>query len=100
MKIKINGKLVNYIEALQYEKDRTNEIVAFMLSHNYDTTTLAFQQWNEDNQKIYIKYREAKNEMENQYINNNPEFKGKKIEWNLDFSTKMLIAGVVDAKEN
>ena len=100
MQIKIDNELSNYIESLQYEKDRTNEIMAFMLSHDYDTHTSAFRQWNHDNQEAYVKYQEAKNELENQYIHNRPEFKGKKVKWNLDFSNKILTVEVANAKKD
>lgn len=100
MKIKVEDKIVDYIEALQYEKDRTNEIVAFMLSHDYDTHTNAFKQWDHDNQEAYVKYQEAKNELENKYIHSRPEFKDKKVNWNLDFATKTLTAEAADAEKD
>jgi hypothetical protein len=100
MQIKIEEKLSDYIESLQYEKDRTNEIVAFMLSHNYDTHTEAFRQWDRDNQVAFVKYQEARNQLENQYIFSKPEFKGKRVNWNLDFATKMLTVEAADAEKD
>lgn len=100
MQIKIENKLVDYIEALQYERDRTNEIVAFMLAHDYDTHTPAFKQWDKDNQTAYVKYQEAKNELESKYIRSRPEWKDKKVNWNLDFATQTLTAEAADAEKD
>lgn len=99
MQIKIDSNLCSYIEALQYEKDRTNEIVAFMLSHDYDTKTPAFKQWDKDNQVSYVKYQEAKNELESKYIRSLPDFQDKKVNWNLDFDTGTLNVEVVNNAE-
>lgn len=100
MQIKINDQLVDYIEALQYEKDRTNEIVAFMLSHDYDTHTEAFRQWDKDNQKAFVNYQEAKNELEDKYIHSRPEFGDRKVSWHLDFATKTLTVEAADAEKD
>ncbi len=99
-KIKVEDKVVDYIEALQYEKDRTNEIVAFMLSHDYDTHTVAFKEWDKDNQEAYVKYQEAREELEDQYVHNLPEFKNKEVNWRLDFATKMLTIEDKNAEKN
>ena len=100
MQIRIDDKLVDYIEALQYERDRTNEIVAFMLSHDYDTHTPAFRQWDKDSQEAYVKYQEAKNELEKKYVQPRPEFRDKRVNWNLDFATKTLTAEAADAEKD
>lgn len=99
MQIKIDDKLSDYIEALQYEKDRTNEIVAFMLSHDYGIKTTTFRQWDKDNQEAYAKYQVAKNELERQYIRSRPEFQGK-VNWHLDFDTKVLTVEAADAEKD
>jgi methyl coenzyme M reductase subunit D len=99
--IKINKEQSNYIEALQYNMERTKEIMAFMLSHDYDIHTKAFQQWDKDNQGDYVKYQEAKAELEKEYVSSRPEFEDKKVQWSLDFNTAILSAEVVaDAKTN
>lgn len=100
MKIQVEKGLVNYIESLQYEKDRTNEIVAFMLSHDYDTNTNTFKQWDKDNQIAYAKYREAKNNLENKYILSRAEFKNKITTWSLNFETGTLTVRVVNAEKD
>ena len=100
MQIRIDDKLVDYIEALPYERDRPNEIVAFMLSHDYDTHTPAFRQWDKDSQEAYVKYQEAKNELEEKYVRSRPEFRDNKVNWNLDFATKTLTAEAADAEKD
>lgn len=97
-KIKIAKEQSNYIEALQYNLERTKEIVAYMLSHDYDTHTKAFEEWDKDNQKDYVAYQTAKGELEKEYIAPCPEFKGKKTNWNLDFETSTLTVEAADAK--
>mgnify|MGYP000984403829 CR=1 FL=1 len=98
--IKINKEQSNYIEALQYNLERTKEIMAFMLSHDYDIHTKAFHQWDKDNQEDYVKYQEAKAELEREYITSRPEWKGRKTKWNLDFETATLTVEAADAKTN
>ena len=98
--IKINKEQSNYIEALQYNLERTKEIMAFMLSHDYDIHTKAFHQWDKDNQEDYVKYQEAKAELEREYITSRPEWKGRKTKWSLDFETATLTVEAADAKTN
>lgn len=101
MQIKIDEKLSDYIESLQYEKDRTNEIVAFMLAHDYDTCTEAFRQWDHENQEAFVKYQEARNELENRYIRSRPEFQdNQRIRWSLNFATKTLTAEAAHAEKD
>lgn len=94
MEIKIKDNLVTYIESLQYEKNRTKEIVSFMIDHNYDITTETFKKWDKENQICYYNYEKAKALLESEYIYNIKEFKGKKIKWNLNFETKLLTCEV------
>ena len=96
IKIPVNDKLVDYIESLQYEKDRTNEISAFMLSHGYDTHNPTFEQWDKDNQKAFVKLQKAKEELAKKYVN--PRFKDKKVNWELNFDEKTIIVKVPDTE--
>lgn len=100
MEIQINKKQCDYLEALQYNLERTKEIVAYMLTNNYDTHTDAFKAWDKDNQEDYIKYQTAKAEIEKEYIYNRPEFRGKKASWRLDFETAVLTAEAADAEKD
>lgn len=98
--IKVPDKIINYMEALQYNLERTKEIMAFMLSHDYDTHTKAFQTWDRDNQKDYVKYQEAKAELEREYVSSQPEWKGRKTKWSLNFKTAVLTVEAADAEKN
>jgi len=96
--IKIEENLLNYLEALMYECDRTKEIVAYMLGNNYDVSSKAFQQWDKDNQKAYIKFAHAKDKVTNEIIPHLlPAVKDKAFTWNADFYGKQVI---VDVQEN
>lgn len=94
-KIKIEESLLNYLEALMYECGRTQEIVAYMLSNNYDISSKAFQQWDKDSQDAYIKYAHAKDKVTNEVIPSLlPAAKGKAFTWSTDFYGKQVIVNV------
>lgn len=100
--IKIDEKLSNYIESLQFEVNRTKEIVAFMLSNpGYDVHTDTFTQWEKDNQEAYAKLCLAKNKLEHDVIPKLlPKGTGAVKTWSLDFYTHEVMVEVADAQEN
>lgn len=102
IKIKISKELSDYIESLQFEANRTKEIVAFMLSSpGYDTHTNTFAQWEKDNQEAYAKLCLAKNKLEHEVIPKLlPKETGAVRSWSLDFYTHEVMVEVADAQEN
>jgi len=100
--IKIDEKLSNYIESLQFEVNRTKEIVGFMLSSpGYDVHTDTFTQWEKDNQEAYAKLCLAKNKLEHDVIPKLlPKGTGAVKTWSLDFYTHEVMVEVADAQEN
>lgn len=102
IKIKISKELSDYIESLQFEVNRTKEIVAFMLSSpGYDTHTNTFAQWEKDNQEAYAKLCLAKNKLEHEVIPKLlPKDTGAVRSWSLDFYTHEVIVEAADAQEN
>ena len=102
IKIKISKELSDYIESLQFEVNRTKEIVAFMLSSpGYDTHTNTFAQWEKDNQEAYAKLCLAKNKLEHEVIPKLlPKDTGAVRSWSLDFYTHEVKVEVADAQEN
>jgi hypothetical protein len=100
--IKIDEKLSNYIESLQFEVNRTKEIVAFMLSNpGYDVHYETFKVWEKDNQKAYSKLCMAKNNLEHEVLPKLlPKNAGKIKSWNLDFYTHEVTVEAADAQEN
>lgn len=102
IKIKISKELSDYIESLQFEVNRTKEIVAFMLSSpGYDTHTNTFAQWEKDNQEAYAKLCLAKNKLEHEVIPKLlPKDTGAVRSWSLDFYTHEVIVEVADAQKD
>ena len=102
IKIEISKELSDYIESLQFEVNRTKEIVAFMLSNpGYDVHTNTFAQWEEDNQEAYAKLCLAKNKLEHDVIPKLlPKGTGAVKTWSLDFYTHEVMVEVADAQEN
>ena len=102
IKIKISKELSDYIESLQFEVNRTKEIVAFMLSNpGYDVHTDTFTQWEKDNQEAYAKLCLAKNKLEHDVIPKLlPKGTGAVKTWSLDFYTHEVMVEVADAQEN
>ena len=102
IKIEISKELSDYIESLQFEVNRTKEIVAFMLSNpGYDVHTNTFAQWEEDNQEAYAKLCLAKNKLEHDVIPKLlPKGTGAVKMWSLDFYTHEVMVEVADAQEN
>ena len=102
VKIEISKELSDYIESLQFEVNRTKEIVAFMLSNpGYDVHTNTFAQWEEDNQEAYAKLCLAKNKLEHDVIPKLlPKGTGAVKMWSLDFYTHEVMVEVADAQEN
>ena len=102
IKIEISKELSDYIESLQFEVNRTKEIVAFMLSSpGYDTHTNTFAQWEKDNQEAYAKLCLAKNKLEHDVIPKLlPKGTGAVRSWSLDFYTHEVIVEAADAQEN
>ena len=102
IKIEISKELSDYIESLQFEVERTKEIVAFMLSNpGYDTHTNTFAQWEKDNQEAYAKLCLAKNNLEHEVIPKLlPKGTGAVKTWSLDFYTHEVMVEVADAQEN
>lgn len=99
--IKVPEGLSDYIESLQYESDRTREIMAFMLSHpGYDVKMDTFQMWEKENRKAYSELRIAKDKLEHEVIR--PVLKaGEKLQgWTLDFYTHEVTVEVADAQKN
>lgn len=102
IKIKISKELSDYIESLQFEVNRTKEIVAFMLSSpGYDTHTNTFAQWEKDNQEAYAKLCLAKNKLEHEVIPKLlPKDTGAVRSWSLDFYTHEVKVEAADAQKN
>ena len=104
IKIEISKELSDYIESLQFEVERTKEIVAFMLSNpGYDTHTNTFAQWEKDNQEAYAKLCLAKNNLEHEVIPKLlPKDTGAVRSWSLDFYTHevKVKVEVADAQKN
>lgn len=98
----ISEDFSNYIESLQFEVNRTKEIVAFMLSSpGYDVHSDTFQMWEKDNQKAYAELCAAKNNLEHEVLPKLlPEGSGSIKTWNLDFYTHEVTMEVTDAQEN
>lgn len=101
VKIKISKELSDYIESLQFEVNRTKEIVAFMLSSpGYDVHSDTFQEWEKDNQEAYAKLCLAKNKFEHEEL---PKLlpKGAEVKsWGLDFYTHEVTVEAADAQKN
>lgn len=102
IKIKITKKLSDYMESLQFEVNRTKEIVAFMLSTpGYDIHSDTFKEWEKDNQKAYAELCMAKNNLEHEVIPKMlPEGVGSIKTWNLDFYTHEVTVEVANAQKN
>lgn len=101
IKISIDKGLSDYIESLQFEVNRTKEIVAYMLNNNYDISSKAFQEWDKDNQKVYAEFCTAKNNLEHEVIPKLlPEGAGAIRSWNLDFYTHEVTVKAADAPKN
>lgn len=93
----IDEGLSNYIESLQFESNRTKEIVAFMLSSDsYDVNTKTFKAWDKDNQKAYAELCVAKNKLVNEVL---PKMLPKDttiFNWHLDFYNHKVTVEVAD----
>lgn len=83
----VKDEIINLIESLQYEVDARKDLIAFMISKNFDTSTDSFKRYQKEYMEFYTQYNAAKNELENLYLK---KYKNKKIMWNLDFNNKTL----------
>lgn len=102
IRTKVPKELSDYIESLQFEVNRTKEIVAFMLSTpGYDVHSDTFKAWEKDNQKAYAELCAAKNNLEHEVLPKLlPEESGPIQTWSLDFYTHEVMLEAADAQEN
>ena len=80
--------VVEYVEGLTYEVDSRKSIIAFMLEHNMDRSTEAFQQYHKEYREYFAELNIAKAQIERDYVL--PASNGKKVFWSLDFMTGEL----------
>ena len=103
IKIKIPEQLVNYIEALQYDREGLKDLIARISQlHNITKTWEGIQSlnnfWFEKYLNINAEYNMAKQELENEYIK--PLIiDDKKYDWFLDFTSNEVTLKYYD-KEN
>lgn len=86
--IKVDEKIRDYIESIDYELGARKELVAFMLENNMKVNTDAFKKYQHELTEYSIKFKLAKNELEKQYVF--PAIGDAKVNWRLDYSTSEL----------
>lgn len=80
-----NSSVVEYVEALTYETEARRAIISFMLDHDMDRTTEAFQQYHKEYLEFFSELNMVKAQIERDYVL--PETNGGQICWRLDFET-------------
>lgn len=86
-KIIVEQDICDLIERYQYEMIARKEIIAFMLESGMNTDTNSFKAYEKEYLEYFVKYNEAKNQLEQLYI---IPVLGKVQNWNLNFRTREL----------
>lgn len=80
-------EFINELEALQYDVQSRQSILAYMIEMDNNIQSNSFKEYAKEYQDIYIKYQMKKKELENLYIR--PKILNPN-KWNLDFYTGEL----------
>lgn len=81
--IKVEPSVRDYVEGLDYEYSTRRDLVAFMISNNMDTTTDSFEKYQKEMGEYSVKFKLAKQEIEDQYVK--PIIGDKKVRWVLNY---------------
>ena len=81
----VSQEWADRLEALQYEVFARGDIISRMIANNFSTNTDSYDRYHKEYMEFYRQYEEAKEEFAKEYIYT--ETNGKKVDWNLDFST-------------
>lgn len=86
--IKVEEKVRDYVESLDYEYSTRRDLVSFMLANNMSTDTDAFRKYQDEMAEFNAKFKMAKNEIEKTYVL--PVIGDKKVRWSLSYDTAEL----------
>lgn len=87
-KLIVNLEVIDLLEQLMFKVDSERNIIAFMLSQNYDIESKAFKDYQQKYEKNCIKYNTAKEEINKAVL---IKAKDKKYKWHVDFDERCVI---------
>ena len=82
-RINIPEDFCTELQKLHYDYNGKRDIIAYMISNNYDTTSSSFRQYEEAYQSAMITYQAAKKVLQDSYIL--PHVEGCTVNWEVDF---------------
>ena len=88
-RIKLDKEFCTLLEGYHFKNIRAQQIVAFMLSSNYDITSEAFRRYEEKQEEYVIKEEKMKD-----YISKNiipPEIDAVGSRWEVDFDAQEVV---------
>lgn len=85
--ISIPEEVCNKVQALQYECNARQGLLAFMLDRNdQNLESLSFKTYHKEYTDFNSQYEKAKEDMQKQILE--PQIPGKLLSWNLDFESR------------
>lgn len=83
--IEIPQDICNEIQALQYECNSRQGLLAYMLDRGSDIASTGFKHYHDEYNEFNAKYEQAKEKLQKTILE--PQIHGKLLSWNLDFES-------------
>lgn len=94
--IAVEKELVSYIESLYFDLSARRDTVTFMLEHDMDTSSAAFEKYHREMVEFNAKYETAKGELEAKFVQ--PLLKeNQRADWSLSYADYMLTVTIYEA---